>query len=158
MQIWRLDGCKNFVGKWKKLIQCAGQLLTSAETVGWEWCDWIWELWQQHVQESSGSVGAGWSDTWAGCDKESCSSQTCSEQWKWRWWRLFWNEGCSEADIYSNSRICRQMRSGQKRWGVHQTWMQGFSRVSGVKWGVTYFGKLFTEIYEQEFSLRGIQC
>jgi len=30
----------------------------------------------------------------------------------------FWNEGidgCSEADIYSNSRICRQMRSGQKR-------------------------------------------
>ena len=37
---------------------------------------WIWELRQQHVQESSGSVGAGWSETWAGCDKESCSSQS----------------------------------------------------------------------------------
>jgi len=39
------------------------------------------QLWQQHVQESSGSVGAGWSDTWAGCDKESCSSRAWSEQW-----------------------------------------------------------------------------
>ena len=29
----------------------------------------------KHVQESSGSVGAGWSETWAGCDKESFSSQ-----------------------------------------------------------------------------------
>ena len=49
-----------------------------SQTVGWEWCDWIWELWQQHVQESSGSVGAGWSDTWAGCDKESC---ICNSGW-----------------------------------------------------------------------------
>ena len=32
------------------------------------------------MQESSGSVGAGLSDTWAGCDKESCSSRAWSEQ------------------------------------------------------------------------------
>jgi len=36
--------------------------LASRETVGWEWCDWIWGLWQQHVQECSASVGAGWSE------------------------------------------------------------------------------------------------
>ena len=57
-------------------IQCAHLSLASVETGGWEWWDWIWELWQQHVQESSRSVGAGWSETWAGCDKESCSSQS----------------------------------------------------------------------------------
>jgi len=45
-------------------IQCAQLSLASVVTGGWEWCDWIWELWQQHVQESSGSLGAGWSDTW----------------------------------------------------------------------------------------------
>ena len=50
-------------------IQCAYLSLASAETEGWEWCDWIWELWQQHVQESSGSVGAGWSETWADVTK-----------------------------------------------------------------------------------------
>ena len=31
-------------------IQCAHLSLASVETRGWEWCDWIWELWQQHVQ------------------------------------------------------------------------------------------------------------
>ena len=46
-------------------IQCAQLSSASVESGGWEWCDWIWELWQQHVRESSGSVGAGWSETWA---------------------------------------------------------------------------------------------
>jgi len=32
------------------------------------------------------------------------------------------------------------------------------SRVSGIKWGVVDFGKLFTETSEQKFSLRGVQC
>jgi len=47
--------------------------------------------------------------------------QAWSEQWKWRWWRLFWNQGMdgySEADGCGNSRIWRQMRSGHRRWGV----------------------------------------
>ena len=56
--------CQNFVGKWRKCIQYAQLFLASGETIGQQWCGWIWELWQQHVQDSSGSVGAGWSDTW----------------------------------------------------------------------------------------------
>ena len=60
--------CQNFVGKWRKCIQYAQLFLASGETIGQQWCDWIWELWQQHVQDSSGSVGAGWSETWGGCD------------------------------------------------------------------------------------------
>ena len=48
---------------------CAQLSLTSAETEGRDRCDWIWELWQPNVQQSSGSVGAGWSETWAGCDR-----------------------------------------------------------------------------------------
>ena len=49
---------------------------------------------------------------------ESCSSQASSEQWKWRWWKLFWYrgmDGYSEAGEYGNSKIWRQMRSGQKK-------------------------------------------
>ena len=41
-----------------------------------------------------------------------------SEQWKWRWWKLFWYRGMdghSEAGEYGNSKIWRQMRSGQKK-------------------------------------------
>ena len=55
--------------------------------------------------------------------KESCSSRAWSEQRKWQWWKLFWYrgmDGYSEADGYSNSMIWRQMRSGQKKRGVHQ--------------------------------------
>jgi len=51
------------------------------------------------------------------------SSRAWSEQWKWRWWRLFWYRGMdrySETDGYGNSKIWRQMRSGRKKWGVHQ--------------------------------------
>jgi len=111
--------------------QCARLFLTSADTVEWEWCDWIWELWQQHVQESSGSVVAGWSAIWAGCNKVSCSSQAWSEQWKWRWWKLFWNrgmDGYSEADEYGNCRTWRQMRSGPKKWDVHRIWSRDFEQ------------------------------
>ena len=50
---------------------------------------------------------------------ESCSSQAWSEQWKWRWWKLFryrgTMDGYSKADVYGNSKIWRQMRSGQKK-------------------------------------------
>ena len=41
-----------------------------------------------------------------------------SEQWKWRWWKLFWYrgmDGYSESDRYGNSKIWRQMISGQKK-------------------------------------------
>ena len=68
---------------------------------------------------------------WAGCDKESCSSWTWSEQRKWRWWKLFWYRGMDgyrEAGGYGNSKIWRQMRSGQKKWGVHQIWSRGFEQ------------------------------
>jgi len=49
---------------------------------------------------------------------ESYSSRARSEQWKWQWWKLFWYQGMdgySEADGYGNSKIWRQMRSGQKK-------------------------------------------
>jgi len=45
---------------------------------------------------------------------ESCSSQA----WKWKWWKLLWNQGMDgycEADEYGNSRIWKWMRSGQQR-------------------------------------------
>ena len=68
------------------------------------------------MQEISGSVGAG--DLRLGqVVIKSCSSQAWSEQWKWRWWKLFWYrgmDGYSEAGEYGNSKIWRQMRSGQK--------------------------------------------
>ena len=54
---------------------------------------------------------------------ESCSSRALSEQWKWQWWKLFLYrgmDGYSEADGYGNSMIWRQMRSAQKKRGVHQ--------------------------------------
>ena len=75
---------------------------------------------------------AGLSQTWAGCDKDdSCSSQAWSEQWKWQWWKLFWYQGMdgySEAGEYGNSKIWRQMRSGEKKWGVHQIWSRDFKQ------------------------------
>ena len=50
----RLGGCENFVGKWEQLVFNVVSLsLTSAETEGWEWCDWIWQLWEQHVVKES---------------------------------------------------------------------------------------------------------
>ena len=55
---------------------------------------------------------------------------------EWRWWRLFWYQGMggySEADGYGNSKIWRQMRSGRKKWGVHQIWSRGFEQ-SGWWW------------------------
>ena len=106
-------------------------------------------------------LGARWSETWAGCDKESCNSQAWSEKWKWRWWKLFWYlgmDGYSKADEYGNSKFWRQMRSGRKKWGVHQIWSRGFEQ-SGWCWlGVVDFGKLFTETNEQKFSLGGVKC
>ena len=41
-----------------------------------------------------------------------------TEQWKWRWWKPFWyrgTDGYSEAGEYGNSKIWKQMRSGQKK-------------------------------------------
>ena len=60
-----------------------------------------------------------------------CSSRAWSEQWKWRWWKLFWYrgmDGYSEAGEYGNSKIWKQMRSGQKKWGVHRIWSRGFEQ------------------------------
>ena len=38
---------------------------------------------------------------------------------KWVGWKKTWGtDGYSEADEYGNSNISRQMRSGQKKWGV----------------------------------------
>jgi len=98
------------------------------------WAREFWICWSRVIWDS------------AGYDKESYSSQAWSEQWKWRWWKLFWNrgmEGYGEADEYGNysfllffftaahkhkqltakihSKIWRQMRSGQKRWGFEQS-------------------------------------
>ena len=135
--------------------QCRRRNAT-VETGGWEWCDWIWELWQYHVQESSVSVGAGWSETWAGYDKQSCSIRAWSEQWKWRRWKLFWYpcmDGCSEADG------CGYLETdeiwSEKVFIKYEAEVS--SRVS-CKWGVVDFGKLFTETNEQKFSLGGVQC
>jgi len=46
VQIWRLGGCQKLC-RWVRgaCIQCAHLSLASVETGGWEWCDWIWELW-----------------------------------------------------------------------------------------------------------------
>ena len=76
-------------------IQYAQLSLTSSETKGWEWYDWIWEFWQQHVQESSESVGARWAETWAGCDKESCRESHL----KWRYLMLLvrWTASVNRA-------------------------------------------------------------
>ena len=57
------------------------------------------------MQDSSGSVGAGLSETWAGCDKECYSSQALNEQMAVAMVKLFWyrgTDGYSEADEYSN--------------------------------------------------------
>ena len=109
MQIWR----------WEELVFCARLFLVRTETEGWKWCDWIWELWQQHVQESSGSVGAGWSESWAGIGDG---------------WDL-----ARKGEVFIENEA------------------EVSSRVSGVKWGVVDFGKLFTETNRQKFSLRGVQ-
>ena len=49
---------------------------------------------------------------------KSCNSRAWSEQWKRRWWKLFryrGMDGNKEADGYGNSKIWRQMRSGQQK-------------------------------------------
>jgi len=132
-------------------------ILTSAETTGWEWCDWIWELWQQHVQESSGSVEAVWSDTWASCDKDSCSSQAWSEQWTS-------GGGCFGIEVWTDTAKLTYMvlvisRFGDRSDLICEVFVAAkvLSRVGGIKWGVVDFGKLFTETSEQKFSLRGVQ-
>ena len=41
MQVWRLGGCENFVGKWEEFVLNAlVYFLTSGVTIGWEWCKW----------------------------------------------------------------------------------------------------------------------
>ena len=62
-------------------------------------------------------------------------------------------DGYSEADEYGNSKIWRQMRSGQKGEVFVKYEAEVSSRVSGVEWGVVDFGKLSTETNEQKFSL-----
>jgi len=68
-------------------------------------------------------------------------------------------DGYGEADGYGNSKIWRQMRSGEQKLGVFIKYEAGVSsRVSGGKSGVVDFGQLFTETNEQKFSLGGVQC
>ena len=64
-------------------------------------------------------------------------------------------DGYSEAGEYGNSKIWRQMRSGQI---CVKYEAEVSSRVSGGDRGVVDFGKLFTETNEQKFSLGGVQC
>ena len=69
------------------------------------------------MQESSGSVGAGFSETWVGCGKESCSSQASSEKMEMAMVEaVFYRgmDGYSKADECGNSKMWRQMRYGQK--------------------------------------------
>ena len=78
----------------------------------------------------AGDVRLGHAD----CDKDSCSSQAWSEQWKWRRWKLFryrGMDGYSEADEYGNSKIWRQMRSGQESEVFIKYEAKVSSRVSG---------------------------
>ena len=138
-------------------IQCAHLLLTSAETKGWEWCDLILELWQQHVQESSGSVGAGWFETWAGYDRVAVV-------------KLGVNSGsgddgsCFGIEVLRDTAKLTNMvisRFGH-RWDLVRKGevfveyeAQISSRVSSDKWGLVDFGQLFTETSLQKFSLGG---
>ena len=92
-----------------------------------------------------------------GCDLNSGSSQAWNEQWKWRWWRLLWYQGmdgCSEADEYGNSKIWRQMRSGQQSEVFIKYEAEVSSRVSGGERGVVDFGKLFTNVVANEQKIQ----
>ena len=62
-------------------------------------------------------------------------------------------DGYSEAGQYGNSKIWRQMRSGEV---FIKYEARVSSRVSGGERGVVDFGKLFAETNEQKFSLRGV--
>ena len=62
-------------------------------------------------------------------------------------------DGYSEAGEYGNSKIWRQMRSGQKSEVFIKYEAKVSSRVSGGERGVVDFGKSFTETNEQKFSL-----
>jgi len=161
MQMWRLGGCENFVGKWNELcIQCAQLSLTSAEIEGWEWCNLIWECWQPHVQESSGSVGAGWSETWAGCERVALVKLEVNNG--------IGNGGsCFGIEVWTDTAKLTNMviaRFGD-RWdliGKSEVFIkyeaEVSSRVSGGERRVVDFGKLFTETNKPKFSLGGVQC
>jgi len=129
----------------------------SAETEGWGWCDWIWELWQHHVQESSGSVGAGWSEMgrlwWRvavvklGLNNGSSDSGRC-----------FGIEVWTDTAKLTNMVIARfgDMRSGQQKWGVSQIWSRGFEQsewwwVRSWFWQVVYWDQWAVL---EEFSVR----
>ena len=62
-------------------------------------------------------------------------------------------DGYSEAGQYGNSKIWRQIRSGEV---FIKYEARVSSRVSGGERGVVDFGKLFAETNEQKFSLRGV--
>ena len=66
-------------------------------------------------------------------------------------------DGYSEAGEYGNSKIWRQMRSGQKSEVFIKYEAKVSSRVSGGE-RVVDFGKLFTETNQQKFSIGGVQC
>ena len=62
-------------------------------------------------------------------------------------------DGYSEAGEYGNSKIWRQVRSGQKKSEVFIKYeAEVLNRVSGGQGGVVDFGKLFTETNEQKFQ------
>jgi len=140
-------------------IQCTPLFLASAETEGWEWCNWIWELWQQHVQESSRFVGAGWSKTWGGCDRVAVV-------------KFGVNSGsgdvgsCFGIAVWTNTAKLTNMviaRFGD-RWDLVRKGevfveykVRVSSRVRGVKRGAVDFGQFFTKTNEQKFSLRGVK-
>ena len=154
---WLWELCRYVRGT---CIQCAQLSLASVETGGWEWCDWIWELWQQHLQESSGSVGPGNLTLGQVVIKRVAVVE------------LGENNGtgsggsCFGIEVWTDKAKLTGMviaRFGD-RWdlvGKSEVFIkyqaEVSSRVGGGEWGVVDFGKLFTETNEQKFSLGGVK-
>ena len=99
-------------------IQCAQLSLTSAETEGWEWCDWISSFDNSTCKRvldllEPGDLRLGQvvikrvAVVKLGVNNVSGDGGSC-----------FWYQGMdgySEGDKKGNSKIWRQMRSGQKK-------------------------------------------
>jgi len=96
--------------------------------------------WSRLKRPHSGSVGARWSETWARCDKESCSSHGGS---------------CFGVEVWTDAAKLKNMVIAifGDRWDLVRKSdvfieyeADVSSWVSGVKWGVVDFGKLLPMI------------
>jgi len=96
--------------------------------------------WSRLKRPHSGSVGARWSETWARCDKESCSSHggSCFGVEVWKDAAKLKNMVIAifgdRWDLVRKSDVFIEYEADISSW------------VSGVKWGVVDFGKLLPMI------------